>query len=379
MVQLATSLIHDDDKDNRVSDVAPPITVATTFRYDNDNLVVLDETEALDDMDKNPVYSRCAHPNCTRLESVLSTVLKGHAVLYNSGCASFFALMTHLNPKRVFVGECYHGVHAIIDIHTRNHGLKQYSFDDIEKHAQKGDIVHLETPINPYGTSLDIATLSKRAHAKGAYLVVDSTFAPPPLQDVWQFGADFVMHSGTKYFGGHSDLLAGILVTKKKKISDALKADRIYLGSIIGNLESFLLLRSLRTFEMRILKQAENVVKIVNYLDSNRNKFDKVLDKIYHSSLQEEPFVAKQLSGGSTPVFSFTLKTIDQAKYFPSKLNYFHHATSLGGIESLIEWRALSDPEMDHTLLRVSVGCEAADDLIKDLDQALQTIQDECD
>ena len=377
MVHLSTELIHADDKDNRVTDVAPPINVATTFRYNNDDLIPWNDRENLDFMENEPIYSRLAHPNSTRLESLFSQILGGHAVIYSSGCSAFFAAMIHLNPKRIFMGQSYHGCRAIAHILTRNFDVKQHTLDEIEEFAQEGDVVHLETPVNPYGTSYDIQSFADRAHAKGALLIIDSTFAPPPLQNVWDFGCDIVMHSATKYFGGHSDLLSGVLVVKEEEACKKLRDDRIYLGTNIANLESYLLLRSLRTFEMRVLKQSENATKVVKFLFDNREKYNKVLNKIYHSSLQTEEFVKKQLKGGYGPVFSLTLQNVEQCKKLPSKLEYFQHATSLGGIESLIEWRALTDPYIDQTLIRVSIGCENADDLIQDLGNALQALQDE--
>lgn len=377
MARLATKLIHNDDKDNRVSDVAPPINVSTTFRYDNDDLIPWTERENLDFMEKKPVYSRLAHPNSTRLESIFSDILEGHAVIYNSGVSAFYAAIIHFKPKRLFIGQSYHGCRAAANIITRTNGMKQHPLEDIEKHAQKGDIVHLETPVNPYGTSYNIREIANKTHAKGALLIIDSTFAPPPLQNVWGFGCDIIMHSATKYFGGHSDLLSGVIVVKDDEVAKQLKDDRIYLGTNVANLESFMLLRSLRTFEMRILKQSENATKVVKFLNDNRGKFDKVLDKLYHSSLQTEPFVKEQLKGGYGPVFSLSLKTKDQCKKFPPKLKYFHHATSLGGIESLVEWRAMTDPYIDQTLIRVSIGVENANDLIEDLNNALQELQNE--
>lgn len=376
MVHLATTLIHGDDKDNRVTDVAPPINVATTFRYDNNDLIPWKERENLDFMEKNPVYSRLAHPNGTRLESIFSDILDGHALVYNSGLSAFYAAMIYYNPKRLFIDQSYHGCRAIANILTRTTGMKQYSLDDIAKNAQKGDIVHLETPVNPYGTSYDIKYYADLAHSKGALLIIDSTFAPPPLQNVWDFGCDIVMHSATKYFGGHSDLLSGVLVVKDEAVYQQLKDDRIYLGTNIANLESYLLLRSLRTYEMRILKQSANATLIVKFLNDNRERFNKVLNKLFHSSLQTEPFVKEQLPGGFGPVFSLTLQKKDQCKEFPPKLKFFQHATSLGGIESLVEWRAMTDPYIDQTLIRVSVGCENVDDLINDLANALQELQD---
>ncbi|EDO18119.1 hypothetical protein Kpol_1031p23 [Vanderwaltozyma polyspora DSM 70294] len=377
MVELSTLLIHADDKNNRVTDVAPPINVTTTFRYEEQDLIPIIEREDMSFLDERPVYSREGHPNGTRLETLFSEYLGGHAVIYSSGLSAYFAAIMSFNPKRIFMSQNYHGCIAIAEMFQRNGMVKKYTLDEIEQYAEKGDIVHLESPVNPFGTSYDIEAFAKRAHAKGALLLVDGTFAPPPLQNVWDFGADIVMHSATKYFGGHSDLLGGVLVVKDKKRQELLKEDRINLGTNIANLESYLLLRSLRTFEMRIMKQSENVTKIVKYLDENKGKYGKVLRDITHSSLQKEDFVKKQLKGGYNPVFSITLNTVEQCKSFASQLKYFQHATSLGGVESLVEWRALSDPHIDQTLVRVSVGCESADDLIKDLASALQNLQDE--
>ncbi|KAH3900233.1 probable putative cystathionine beta-lyase [Saccharomycodes ludwigii] len=376
--RLSTTLIHADDKDNRVTDVAPPINVSTTFRYDNENLIPWNQREDFTFLETTPIYSRLGHPNSTRLESIFNEILDGNSVIYSSGLAAYYAALTYFNPKRLFIEQSYHGCHSIANIFTRNYGLKQYTFADIEKFAQPGDIVHLESPVNPFGTSYDIQKLADRTHAKGALLLVDSTFAPPPLQNVWDFGADIVMHSATKYFGGHSDLLSGVLVVKALETSKKLKEDRIYLGTNIGNLESFLLLRSLRTYELRIKKQSENAEKLVKYLSDNKDvKFPNVLKNIYHSSLQtKEPFVTKQLKGGFGPVFSIILQNTEQCKKLPTLVKYFHHATSLGGVESLIEWRALTDPEIDQKLIRISVGCENVEDLINDLGCALKQLND---
>lgn len=374
-LELATELIHSDDKNNRVSDVAPPINVSTTFRYDENNLVPWTERENLDFMDTTPIYSRLGHPNSTRLESIFSEILDGHAVIYSSGLAAFYAAMTHYNPKQLFIGQSYHGVHGIADILTRNYGLIQRPLEEIEEYANEGDIVHVESPVNPFGTSYDIQSYADKAHAKGALLVIDSTFAPPPLQYAWEFGADMIMHSATKYFGGHSDLLSGVLVTKDESVSKKLKDDRLYLGTNVPNLESYLLLRSLRTYEMRIKKQSENATEVVRFLAENKGRYSSVLKEIFHSSLQTEPFVRKQLVGGYNPVFAISLANKEQCKQLPLKLKLFQHATSLGGVESLIEWRAMTDPYINQTLIRISIGCESARDLINDLDSAFTELK----
>lgn len=376
MVDLSTLLIHADDKDNRVTDIAPPINVSTTFRYNKNDLIPWSERESFDFMDETPIYSRLSHPNSTRLESIFSEILEGNAVVYSSGLAAFFGAMVHYNPKRVFMGQSYHGCQSIVKILSRNYGVKRYSLDEIEEYASEGDIVHLESPVNPYGTSLDIESFAQRAHAKGAIILIDSTFAPPPLQYAWKFGADIVMHSATKYFGGHSDLLSGVLVVKDPEVAAKLRDDRIYLGTNVSNLESFLLLRSLRTYELRINKQSENATQIAKYLHEHQADFSGVLCAVHHSSLQTEEFVEKQLEGGYTPVLSIILKSKEQCKSFTNKLKFFHHATSLGGVESLVEWRAMTDPYIEQTLIRISVGCESPNDLIKDLVNALNEVQD---
>lgn len=354
-----------------------PINVTTTFRYDSnpDNLAAVVDLPGGVYPDDQLVYSRLAHPNGLKLEEIFTEILGAPSVVYSSGLAAFYGLITHFNPKQVAIGPCYHGVKKIVDIHTRNFGLKQlsYSEEDLDK-LQPGDLIHIETPVNPQGTSKDIRYFAEKAHAKGAILSVDSTFAPVPLQDPFKFGADVVMHSATKYFGGHSDLLAGVLAVKTQEIKTQLTVDRIYLGTNIANLEAFLLLRSLRSYDLRIKKQSDNVLKVVTFLNENKHKY-KVLKEIYHSSLQQEPFVKEQLPNGYGPVFALTLDSKETAKYFPSRLKYFHHATSLGGLESLVEWRAMTDPYVEQTLIRVSIGGEDAQDLIDDLDQAFLSFE----
>ncbi|ODQ60251.1 hypothetical protein WICANDRAFT_84160 [Wickerhamomyces anomalus NRRL Y-366-8] len=377
MVKLATELIHADDHKNRVPDIMTPINVSTTFRYSEDP----NQLQAIGDLpggwypEGEYIYSRLTHPNAERVEAVFDKILGAETVVYSSGLGAFYALMTHFNPKQVAFGQCYHGVHAILDIHTRNHGLKQLSLKDEDlENLGPGDIVHIETPVNPFGTSSDLKYFAEKAHAKGAILVVDSTFAPPPLQDPFKFGADVVMHSATKYFGGHSDLLAGVLAVKTKDIKKKLIDDRVYLGTNIGNLESYLLLRSLRSYDLRIKKQSDNVFKVVSYLNEHKEEF-KALKKIYHSSLQTEPFVKEQLPNGYGPVFVIIVDSEETGKTLPSRLKYFHHATSLGGVESLIEWRAVTDPYVERNLLRVSIGTEDPNDLIEDFKQALLSFE----
>lgn len=371
MPKLSTTSIHGADHLSRVPDVMPPINISTTFRYDNDPSKLV----KIQDLDPNlpiedHVYSRETHPNASMVEEIIGKMTGAHAVSYSSGLSAFFAALTYFNPKVVAIGNGYHGCHEILDIFKENWGVKEISLTDDFSQLGKGDIVHLETPVNPDGTSFDISEFAKKAHERGALLIVDATLAPPPLMDPFLWGADMVMHSATKYFGGHSDLLAGILLSKDPKVKTGLIRQRIALGSIISNLESSFLLRSLRTHELRVMKQSENATKIVKFLDDNKEKYSQIVS-ISHGSLQTEDFITKQMPNGHSALFSVIFSTEEYARAFPSKLKYFLHATSLGGVESLVEWRALSDDKIDPRLVRFSIGVESVDDLIDDLKSAL--------
>lgn len=372
MPGLSTTAIHADQTHNRVIDVVPPINVSTTYRYpDNpeDILLAKDHKDDHDYSKSRPYYSRLSHPNSTRVEAVLDEVLEGHTVIYNSGLSAFFAAVVHFNPKTVAIGDGYHGCHGILHLLERNYGVK-VKLDQLDQ-LKSGDLIHVETPENPYAKVHDIAHyVAEAKRIGGVKVLVDSTFAPPPLSNPFDQGADMVMHSATKYFGGHSDLLAGCLATKDEAVKLQLVKDRIFLGTNIGNMEAYLLLRAMRTYELRINKQSETATAIVKYLSENAAKWPK-LAKIHHSSLQKDDFVAKQMKGGHSPVFSIEMTNDKDAISLPSKLKYFQHATSLGGVESLIEYRPVSDATAPMTLLRLSCGIENVEDLIADIDQAL--------
>lgn len=370
----ATNAIHSDDYLNRVSDVAPPINVSTTFRYDNEHLVPATRETGMHTSDSPMIYSRLGHPNADRLEAVLSQLLDSHAVVYASGLAAYHAILVHFKPKRLFLPHCYHGCKEVARIISRLNGMEILSLEDIEAKCQEGDLVHIEDPINPFGETVDLAQYASRIHSAGGLMMLDSTLGPPPLRNAWDYGADIIMHSGTKYFGGHSDLLSGIVCVSDEAIAEQLKNDRTYLGTIPASLESFLLLRSLRTMDIRVRRQSQNCTELVSYLANNSEKFSSVVQEIRHASLQTEAFVKQQMPGGFGPVFALILKSEDQCRKVVKNVSFFQHATSLGGVESLIEWRAMSDPTALKTLIRVSVGLENIEDLIADLAGSLEKI-----
>lgn len=269
----------------------------------------------------------------------------------------------------------------MLALHTRLSGLKVIPLDCAAEDLQPGDVVHLETPLNPTGEALSIAKYAAKAHARGAWLFVDSTFGPPGLQDPFLWGADVVMHSGTKYLGGHSDLLCGVLATRHEGLLAGLRADRVFLGSVMGGLEGWLGVRSLRTLELRVRRQSENAAELVQWLhtflhsDETGRQFadvrsvQDVVLKVQHASLQVEDrdWLLKQMPNGFGPVFALWMKSERMARRLPSKLQLFSHATSLGGVESLIEWRTMSDETVDTRVMRVSVGVENWMDLKADL------------
>ncbi|KAK6522600.1 hypothetical protein TWF281_002038 [Arthrobotrys megalospora] len=372
-----TNLVHADEFLNDVIDVAPPIHVSTTFRYPRDpSKLVAAKDLPLEDAEDH-VYSRLSSPGTARLEALLSSHLNGYALVYSSGLAAFHAALVHLNPRQLSGSLFYHGCHGVADIHSRLTGMKQIPLDCPVEDLQPGDVVHLETPLNPLGTAFDIKYYADRAHNRGAILIVDSTFAPPPLQDPFEFGADIVMHSASKYIGGHSDMLGGVLVTRDLKTRWKLWEDRLYLGGVMGNLEAWLGTRSARTLGLRVLRQSENATKLAGWLSEELAKegvVKDVVEVVKHASLQKEEWVGKQMKGGFGPVFAIEMKSELLAKTLPSHLELFAHATSLGGVESLIEWRAMSDAHCSTKLLRVSVGIENWEDLKKDFLQAFEKL-----
>ncbi|KAF2497036.1 PLP-dependent transferase [Lophium mytilinum] len=409
--QPATLAIHADDICSKTTDVAPPIHLSTTYRYPSDPLELVPAPTSEEDLspeilgtDAPLVYSRLASPNASRLETALApllfpgftdtatTKLSTNVVTYASGLAAFHGLLVSVVPKVIAISGGYHGCHGVISLHKKMHGVKTVDLHASDEEWDKaglgkGDLVHLETPLNPTGEAYDIEKYAKRAHARGALFSVDSTFGPPQLQDPFAWGADVVMHSGTKYVGGHSDMLCGILAVKPdvegNKRALEMRLERLFLGGVMGNLEGWLGVRSIRTMELRVQRQSKNADNLVAWLDGcikgsiTGEEADLVKQhvvKVTHSSLQKDSFLAKQMPNGGPAVFSIWLADSTAARSFPSKLNLFHHATSLGGVESLIEWRRMSDNTVEDTMLRVSIGIEDWNDLRVDIIEGLKAM-----
>ncbi|KAI0774370.1 cystathionine gamma-synthase [Fomes fomentarius] len=374
-----TVLIHADDGLHG-PEVAPSVSVSTTFRATNPADGPKEEFD-----EWNPsrhLYSRYTQGVNTRAERVLSKINGGYAITYASGLAASYAALVYFNPKRIAITAGYHGCHATIGVYKRSRS--DLTLIGIDDEFQPGDLCWLETPLNPTGEARDIKYYADKVHAAGGHLLVDATFAPPPLQYPFKWGADVVMHSGTKYFGGHSDLLCGVLVVPTLEKWKQLWHIRTFLGNMMGSFEAWLLLRSLRTLHLRVPRQSDNAYGLAQWLAkaAGGNSHDGipagVIEKVWHSSLQGKDargFDPKtQLEGGWNPTFAIFMTKEAYAAQLPHALKYFIPATSLGGVESLIEQRVHSDPGADPRLIRISVGVEDLEDLKDDLRRAFQEI-----
>ncbi|KAI0555137.1 pyridoxal phosphate-dependent transferase [Xylaria curta] len=391
-LSLSAQTVHADDFLNSHSAVAPPMHVSTTFRYSRNPEELSYMVNA---SPKTPheshIYSRISAPNTQRFEAILTSILRGPALSYSSGLSAFHAMVVFLNPKRIAIGGGYHGCHGVIRVISKLTGLKQLDLDCADEELGPGDLIHVETPLNPTGEARDLEFYAEKARRVGAVLSVDATFAPPPLLDPFAFGVDIIMHSGTKYFGGHSDMLCGVLAVAPRHAEEwvpKLQMERLFLGSVMGSLEGWLGIRSLRTLELRVRKQSADTEKLVQWLAAEKERegsvvFDTVAE-IQHASLQvknggkeELGWLRKQMPNGFGPVFALSMKDENDARRLPSKLVLFHHATSLGGVESLIEWRSMTDASVDKRLLRVSIGVEGWEDLRDDLVQGFEALAKE--
>ena len=236
------------------------------------------------------------------------------------------------------------------------------------------DLVFIETPSNPWLRTTDIALVAEATHAAGGRLVVDATAATPILTRALDFGADIVMHSATKGINGHSDVLAGVLATNAPADPhwQAIAIDRHDAGAVIGSFEAWLLIRSIRTLPLRIERMSQNAQAVAEFLQSH----DAVAQVFYPGlpDFEGHSVAKRQMAGGFGSLLSFCVKGgAVEALRVAGRLNLFHRATSLGGVESLVEHRHTIEPHtgIPESLLRLSIGIEDVQDLCADLEQAL--------
>lgn len=335
-------------------------------------------------------YSRTLNPTRHALEKNLAAIENGKfGACFASGLAAIDCVVKMLNPgdEVISTNDLYGGSYRIFKTIFEKYGLVFHFVDmtnvsNIEaKLSEKTKLIWVETPTNPMMNIIDIEAASLLAKKVGAMLCVDNTFATPYLQTPLDLGADIVMHSVTKYLGGHSDVVMGALVTKDEAIAQEIYRIQNSSGAVTAPMDSFLVLRGIKTLHLRMERHCMNGEKIANFL-TDHPKVDKVYWPGFHHHPNHE-IAAKQMRGFGGMI-SFTLKgnQLEETLQVVKRVKIFSLAESLGGVESLIGHPATmthaSIPKIEReksgvvdSLIRLSVGIEDAEDLIEDLNQAL--------
>jgi cystathionine gamma-synthase len=359
------------DVERRTGSVAPPIYLSTTFERDAESVPLGPYT-----------YVRESNPNQTLLEDALAPLEGGEAALVlGSGMAAGVAVFQALpaGAHVVLPDDAYYGWKAVGREFFPQWGLTATfcPMDDlvaVAKAIRPGTkLVLVESPSNPLMKVADLAGIASLAKREGALTLVDNTFATPALQRPFDLGADVVLHSATKYFGGHSDVQGGALVFRRKdELHEKVAHVRHLLGAVLAPFNAWLVLRGLRSLAVRMKAHSANALALARALEGHPNVL-----KVNYPGLASHPghaVAARQMSGFGG-MLSFHVKGGREAALaVAGRVNLFVRATSLGAVESLLEHRATSEGPDSTTppdLLRVSVGLEHPDDLIADLTQAL--------
>lgn len=335
-------------------------------------------------------YARTKNPTRTALETALATVENGkYGLCFGSGSAASDAVIKLLNPgdEVIAANDMYGGTFRLFTKIFSKYGIKFHFINmqdanEVSKYInEKTKLIWTETPTNPMMNITDIAAVAAIAEKNNLLLCVDNTFASPYLQNPLDLGADIVLHSATKYIGGHSDSVLGALIVKDEELKDKLAFIQNSCGAIPGPQDCFLMLRGLKTLHVRMQRHCSNGEKIARWLRENPK-----VDKVYWVGFEDHPNheIAKKQMRGYGGMMSFTLKddSSEAAKKVLSSTKLFALAESLGGVESLIghpsSMTHASIPREERiknglvdSLMRLSVGIEDADDLIEDLHNAI--------
>jgi len=352
--------------------VREPIHLSTTF-----------ERAADGSYPQGYSYTRAGNPNRSALEHALTALEAGHdAVAYGSGSAASLAVfsLAAAGGRVVCSEDCYHGTaKQLREILPRWGGQAQFvdttDLDAVRRALGTGaTLLWVETPSNPLLRVSHLEALAGLAHTAGALLCCDNTFASPVLQQPLVLGADLVMHSSTKYLGGHSDVLGGIVVVREPgEVLARLRDFQGTGGGVPSPFDCWRLLRSLPTLPLRVRQQCASALAVAEFLAGERR-----VERVHYPGLERHPghaLAARQMRGGFGAVVSFEVAGgAEAAMAVAARTTLFTRATSLGGVESLVEHRASIEGPQSRTppgLLRLAVGIENVDDLVADLDQAL--------
>lgn len=336
-------------------------------------------------------YSRTLNPTRHALEKNLASIENGKfGACFGSGLAAMDCVIKMLNPgdEVISTNDLYGGSFRLFTTIFEKYGIKFHFVPMKDTSAiesrinSKTKLIWVETPTNPMMNIIDIEAVSKVAKANNILLAVDNTFATPYLQTPLDLGADIVMHSATKYLGGHSDVVMGALVVKEEKLAKEIYRIQNSSGAICGPMDSFLVLRGIKTLHLRVQRHCENGEKIAKWLVEQPK-----VDKVYWPGFESHPNhdVAKKQMRGFGGMISFSLRgnKLQEAHDFVSKVKVFSLAESLGGVESLVGHPATMThaaiPKQEReksgvvdSLIRLSVGVEDVEDLIADLEQAMK-------
>lgn len=354
--------------------ISPPIQLSTTYARAPDYTYK-----------GNYSYARAANPSWDVLEKVCADLDGGaDAKCFASGMAAVCAFFETINSGEHVVAPriMYHGSQDWLRRISakRSIGLSLFDATDIDdlKHSiqpGKTSVVWIETPVNPTWDVIDIALAAEIAHAAGAVLAVDATVASPVTTRALDYGADIVFHSATKYLNGHSDVVAGILVTAREDERwDDIKLVRTLTGGILGPHEAWLLLRGMRTLFLRFDQASRTALQLAQHFAAHPS-----LQQVLYPGLESHPghdIAMRQMTRGFGGMLSLLVKgDAEDAKRIAGRAQLFVRATSLGGVESLIEHRASVEgphSQVPQNLLRLSIGIENCQDLIDDLERCLE-------
>ena len=381
-MEFNTKVIHGGQQhDPSTGAVMPPIYQTSTYAQSSPG------------EHKGYEYSRTGNPTRTALENALSSIESGnYGLAFASGLASIDAIMKMLKPgdEVISTNDLYGGTFRLFTTIFETFGIKFHfvGMDDIENIEKqinkKTKLLWVESPTNPMLNIIDIKKCAEISRQHELLLVVDNTFATPYLQRPLELGADIVMHSATKYLGGHSDVIMGALVVKKKELADKLYYIQNASGAVCGPMDSFLVLRGIKTLHIRMQRHCENANAIAHYLKQHPK-----VGKVYWPGFEEHPNhdIAKSQMSGFGGMLSFTIKGnhyVDAIKVLEN-LKVFTLAESLGGVESLsghpasMTHASIPKEKREKTgvidsLIRLSVGIESEKDLIEDLENALKLV-----
>ncbi|EIU7748282.1 O-succinylhomoserine (thiol)-lyase [Vibrio vulnificus] len=373
------------ESDTQYRAVVPPIYLSTNYGF-----------SAFGEVPKYD-YTRSGNPNRGLLEQALFELESGKgAVVTNCGTSALnLWVSAFLSPDDLIVAphDCYGGTYRLFNTRAKKGDFKVRFVDQSDSAALDAalalnpKLVLLETPSNPLVRVVDITEVCEKAHKVGALVAVDNTFLTPVYQKPLELGADFVIHSTTKYINGHSDVIGGVVITKTEEHATELAWWGNCLGATGTPFDSYMTLRGIRTLGARMRVHEESSQQILSYLQTQ-----ELVGTIYHPSLPAHPGheIAKKQQSGFGSMLSFEFAgSFEQLKVFVKALDLFSLAESLGGVESLVchpasmthramGEEALAEAGVTQQLLRLSVGLEDAQDLIADLKQAFQQAKESC-